>query len=179
MDVDLIRVVIGVPLVEDSVYPYLLDAHLSKNTMMRVFVGDDTPCWPQQNSNTFIANFSSPMRILSCIMSSNLWRVGHIPILGLIERVFSMHWQPMCRSISPPCHLHYDCCLWRGQHISSPMVVLSPGYSIILGLLLLTMSPQSHLLETLTRAPSRSLCLRFLHNLVGVLYLWRWLVIQL
>jgi hypothetical protein len=44
VDGDLIRAVTGVPLVEESQYPYMPDVFPSKDTMMEVFVGGRVPC---------------------------------------------------------------------------------------------------------------------------------------
>ena len=44
VDGDLIRAVTGVPLVEESEYPFLPDVFPSKDTMMEVFMGGRIPC---------------------------------------------------------------------------------------------------------------------------------------
>jgi hypothetical protein len=88
VDGDLIRTVTGVHLVEESQYPYMPDVFPSKDTMMEVFVGGRVPCWPVQNASTRIADFSAPMRILSRIVSCNLWPIGHYSDFGVDRAAF-------------------------------------------------------------------------------------------
>jgi hypothetical protein len=88
MDGDLIRVVSGVPLVEESKYPFMPDVISSKDTMMEVFMGGRVPCWLVQNASTRIVDFSAPMRILSHIVSCNLWLIGHYYDFGVDRATF-------------------------------------------------------------------------------------------
>jgi hypothetical protein len=88
VDGDLIQAIIGVPLVEESEYPFLLDVFPSKDTMMEVFMGGLVPCWPVQNASTRIVDFSAPMKILSHIMSYNLWPIRHYSDFGVDKATF-------------------------------------------------------------------------------------------
>ena len=82
--------IIGAPIVFESVYPYLPDTFPEKTTMMRVFVGKNIPSWPHQNVVVKIVQFSEPMRILSRIVSANLWLVAHYNDFG-IDRAAFLH----------------------------------------------------------------------------------------
>ena len=73
---------------EESEYPYMPDVFPSKDSMMEVFVGGRVPCWPVQNASTRIADFFAPMRILSRIVSCNLWPIGHYSDFGVDRAAF-------------------------------------------------------------------------------------------
>ena len=85
---DLIRAVTGVPLVEESECPFMPDVFPSKDNMMEVFVGGLFPYWPVQNASTSIVDFSAIMRILSRIVSCNLWPIGHYSDFGVNRAAF-------------------------------------------------------------------------------------------